>query len=94
MGATKRKAAGGSAGGATKRKAAGSSATTKAAPRVRESRGERYCLRCGKLHGSSLIPASEVGEFTSPGAVEPAARYRVFYCGERFLVVPHVEEGE
>lgn len=79
MGATKRKAAGGSAG------AAGTSAASKT---------ERHCPRCGKLHASSLIPASEVGEFTSPGAVEPAARYRVFYCGERFLVVPHVEEGE
>lgn len=80
MGATKRKAAGGSAGAAVR-----ATAVTKT---------ERHCPRCGKLHGSSLIPVSEVGEFTSPGAVEPAARYRVFYCGERFLVVPHIEEEE
>lgn len=60
---------------------------------------ERHCPSCGKLHGSSLIPAAEVGIYAVGERLallqdEGTERYRVFYCDGRHLVVAHHEEEE
>lgn len=56
---------------------------------------ERVCPACGKLHGSSFVPAGEIGTLAGVNveALEAAELYRVFRCGGAFHVRPHKEEG-
>lgn len=56
---------------------------------------ERVCPNCDTLHGSSLVPESEMHHLYDQGvklsALPKADTYRVFYCGEAFYPVPHAK---
>lgn len=54
-------------------------------------RGPEHCPNCGRRHGYSLVPASEIGGLspTSPKQVSDADTHKVFYCDAVFHVVPH-----
>jgi len=57
------------------------------------SDSERICPNCGELHGSSIVPESEVGtlEGVKVSTLPASKAYRVFYCDAVFHVVPSKE---
>ncbi len=57
-----------------------------------ETKTERHCPACGRLHSSSLVPEAEMVHLEPEiklSALPKATVYRVFRCGDAFHPVPH-----